>query len=77
MTPEAAPAPRRLYPSENDPSALRVELSRQGLSARGVALIVTDDPASGDDRERPVRIVLTSSQAADLVRRLRAVLDEM
>jgi hypothetical protein len=38
------PAPRRLYPDEDDPGALRVELSLQGVSARGVALVVTDAP---------------------------------
>lgn len=40
------PALRRLYPAEDDPGALRVELSLQGISARGVALIVTDAPPS-------------------------------
>jgi hypothetical protein len=69
--------PRRLYPAEDDPSALRVELSLQGVSARGVALIVTDDPAADDERERPVRIVLSSAQATTLARRLLAVLDEL
>jgi hypothetical protein len=39
--------PRRLYPAVDDPSALRVELSLQGIRACGVALIVTDDPAAG------------------------------
>lgn len=44
-----------------------MELSRQGVSARGVALIVTDDPAASDaERERPVRIVMSSAQAAVL-----------
>jgi hypothetical protein len=37
------PAPRRLYPAEDDPSVLRVELRLQGVRIRGVALIVTDD----------------------------------
>jgi hypothetical protein len=41
----------------------------------GVALIVMDDPAAGADRERPVRIILTSAQAAEVVRRLQAVVD--
>jgi hypothetical protein len=71
------PAPRRLYPAEDDPGALRVELSLQGVSARGVALIVTDDPAAGAERERPVRIVLSAAQAATLARRVLAVLDEL
>jgi hypothetical protein len=71
------PAPRRLYPAEDDPGALRVELSLQGISARGVALIVTDDLAAGDGREGPVRIVISSAQAATLARRLLAVLDEL
>jgi hypothetical protein len=72
------PAPRCLYPDENDPGALRVELSLQGVSARGVALIVTDAPPSGDDeRERPVRIVISADQAATLARRLLAVIDEL
>jgi hypothetical protein len=69
--------PRRLYPAADDPSALRVELSLQGIRARGVALTVTDDPAWGDERERPVRIVLASAQAATLAQRLLAVVDEM
>jgi hypothetical protein len=38
---------------------------------------VTDDPAAGDERERPVRIVLTSAQTATLAHRLLAVIDEM
>jgi hypothetical protein len=72
------PAPRRLYPAVDDPGALRVELrSLQGIRARGVALIVTDDPATGDERERPVRIVLTSAQGATIAQRLLAVIDEM
>jgi hypothetical protein len=58
--------PRRLYLAVDDPGALRVELSLQGIRARGVALVVTD--GSGDERERPVRIVLTAPQAADLAR---------
>ena len=70
------PALRRLYPAEDDPGALRVELSLQGISARGVALIVTDDPAV-EGRERPVRIVLSAAQAATLAQRLLAVLDEL
>jgi len=73
------PAPRFIFPDENDPGALRVELSLQGVSARGLAIIATDNPRFADerDRERPVRIVVTSTQAADLVRRLQAVLDEI
>jgi hypothetical protein len=55
---------------------LRVELSLQGISARG-AIIATHDPKFGDDRERPVRIVMPPAQAADLVRRLQAVLGEL
>jgi hypothetical protein len=58
--------PRRLYPAVDDPGAPRVELSLQGIRARGVALVVTDGP--GDERERPVRIVLTAPHAADLAR---------
>jgi hypothetical protein len=38
---------------------------------------VTDDPAGGAEREQPVRIVLSSAQAATLARRLLAVLDEL
>jgi hypothetical protein len=70
------PAPRYIYPAEDDPGALRVELSLQGVSARGVAL---DDPKFADERERErtVRTVTTSAQAADLVRRLQAVLAEI
>jgi hypothetical protein len=71
------PALRRLYPAEDDPGALRVELSLQGISVRGVALIVTDDPAAGEGREGPVRIVLSAAQAATLAQRLLAVLDEL
>jgi hypothetical protein len=56
----------KLYLAVDDPGALRVELSLQGIRARGVALVVTDGP--GDERERPVRIVLTAPQAADLAR---------
>jgi hypothetical protein len=73
------PAPRHIFPDENDPGALRVELSQQGISARGVALVATDHPnfAGEPAHERPVRIVMTSAQAAELVRRLQAVLDEL
>ena len=70
------PALRRLYPAAGDPGALWVELSLQGISARGVALIVTDDPAV-EGREGPVRIVLSAAQAATLAQRLLAVLDEL
>jgi hypothetical protein len=67
---------RRLYPAEADPGAIRVEMSLQGVSVRGVAIVVTDDPKFGE-RERPVRIVLSSAQATDLARRLAAVVDEL
>jgi hypothetical protein len=70
------PALRRLYPAENDPGALRVEPSPQGISARGVALIVGDDPTV-EGREGPVRIVLSAALAATLARRPLAVLDEL
>jgi hypothetical protein len=53
------------------------QMSLQGISGRGVAIVVMGDPAAGADRERPVRIVLTSAQAAELERRLQAVVDEL
>jgi hypothetical protein len=71
------PDQRHIYPSELDPAALRVEMSLQGMRERGVAIVAVDDPKFGADRERPVRIVSSSAQAAELVRRLQAVLDEI
>ncbi len=67
---------RRLYPAEDDPGSLRVELSQQGVSAQGVAIVATDSPKYGD-RERPVRIVISKTQAAALGRRLLAMVDEL
>ncbi len=74
---EATADHRRIYPSERDPAALRVEMSLQGTHERGVAVVAIDDPKFGADRERAVRIVISSAQAAELVRRLQAVLDEI
>jgi hypothetical protein len=72
------PAPRHIYPAEGDPGALRVEISPAGISAPpNVALIAIDDPKYGDEREAPVRIVISPAQADTLVRRLRGVLDEL
>jgi hypothetical protein len=51
-------------------------MSLQGIRARGVAIIAIDDSKFADERERPVRIVLSSAQAADLVRRLQAVVED-
>ena len=62
---------RVISPSEDDPAALRVELSVEGMSARGVAIVATRK------HKRPVRIVLSVAQAADLARRLQAVLVEI
>jgi alpha-beta hydrolase superfamily lysophospholipase len=52
-------------------------MSLQGTHERGVAVVAIDDPKFGADRERAVRIVISSAQAAELVRRLQAVLDEI
>ena len=72
------PEPRHLYPAEGDPGALRVEISPAGISAPpDVAIIAIDDAKFGAEREAPARIVISPAQAEALVRRLRAVLDEM
>jgi len=72
------PAPRRIYPAESDPAALRVDISPTGISTPpDVAIVAIDDPKSGAERERPVRIVMSPAQAAALVRRLQGVLAEI
>ena len=47
------------------------------MHQRGVAIVAIDDPKFGADREKPVRIVMSSEQAEELMRRLQAVLDEI
>jgi hypothetical protein len=72
------PAPRRIYLAESDPAALRVDISPTGISTPpDVAIVAIDDPKSGAERERPVRIVMSPAQAAALVRRLQGVLAEI
>ena len=66
---------RVIYPAETDPAALRVERDLYRAPA-GVTIIALDDPKFGADRERPVRIILSASQATTLARMLRGVLDE-
>jgi hypothetical protein len=67
---------RRIYPAENDPAALRVELApRPGIAVPpDVAIVVVDDPKHGDEREAPVRVIMSQAQAARLIRMLRGVL---
>jgi hypothetical protein len=72
------PAPRRIFPAASDPAALRVDISPTGISTPpDVAIVAIDDPKSGAERERPVRIVMSPVQAQALVRRLHGVLAEM
>jgi hypothetical protein len=69
---------RRIYPAGDDPAALRVEISPAGISAPpDVAIIAIDNPKYGDEREAPVRIVMSTAQAEALVQKLRGVLDEL
>lgn len=69
---------RHLYPADKDPAALRVELSPAGIAAPpDVAIVVVDDPKYGDEREAPVRLIMSQAQAATLVRMLRGLLDEL
>jgi hypothetical protein len=71
------PELRRIYPAENDPAALRVEMSPAGISTSpDVSLIATDAGTHGAS-EAPVKIVMSPAQAADLARRLQALLDEL
>ena len=66
--------PRRIYPA--DPAALRVDVSPTGISSPpDIAIIAIDDPKFGDDRERPVKIVLSQTQAAHLAERLAAAME--
>jgi hypothetical protein len=56
-----------MYPAENDPAALRVELAPAGMAAPPeVAIMVVDDPKYGHEREAPVRIIISPAQAATL-----------
>ncbi len=72
------PGARRIYPADSDPAALRVAMSPAGISAPpAIAIIAIDDPKFGEERERPVRIVISPAQATDLVRRVQAMLDEI
>jgi hypothetical protein len=68
---------RRIYPAESDPGALRIELSRTGISSPPDVAIVAIDAGTHGGSEAPVRIVMSAEQAAGLVRRLQAVLAEI
>jgi hypothetical protein len=69
---------RRIYPADDDPAALRVEISPAGISAPpDVAIIAIDNPKYGDEREAPVRIIMSPAQAEALVQKLRGLLDEL
>jgi hypothetical protein len=68
---------RRIYPAEDDPAALRVELSPAGISTPPDVSIIAIDAGTHGGSEAPVKIIMSAAQAADLARRLQALLDEM
>lgn len=71
-----AAEPRRIYPSEDNPAAVRVDISPTGISTPpDIAIIAIDDPKYGDERERPVKIILSQIQAARLVELLAAAIE--
>jgi hypothetical protein len=68
---------RRIFPAENDPGALRVEMSAAGISTPPDVAIIAIDAGTHGGSEAPVKIVMSPAQAADLARRLQALLDEL
>jgi len=77
MTDRNEGEPRRIYPAEDEPTALRVEMSPAGISAPPDISIIATDAGTHGGSEAPVKIVMSHAQAADLARRLRAVLKEL
>jgi hypothetical protein len=63
--------PRRIYPAEDDPAALRVEMSPAGISALPDISIIATDAGTHGGSEAPVKIVMSRAQAEDLARRRR------
>jgi hypothetical protein len=64
-------------PAEGDPAALRVEMSPAGISVTPDISIIATDAGTHSGSEAPVKSVMSPAQAAELARRLRAVLDEL
>jgi hypothetical protein len=63
------------FPVENDAAAPRVELSPAAIaSPPNLTIIAIGDSKFGDDRERPVKIILSQTQAVHLAKRLAAVI---
>jgi hypothetical protein len=78
VTRSTGPEPRRIYPADADPAAVRVDISPTGISSPpDIAIIAIDDPKFGDDRERPpVKIVLSQTQATRLAEGLAAAIED-
>jgi hypothetical protein len=68
---------RHIYPAEDDPAALRVEMTPAGISVTPDVSIIATDAGTHGGSEVPVKIVMSPAQAADLARRLQAVLNEL
>jgi hypothetical protein len=77
MTDRKEAEPRRIYPAEDDPVALRVEMSPVGISAPPDVSITATDAGTHGGSEALVKIVMSPAQAADLALRLQAVLNEL